>query len=230
MLSTTILPNIEASIKSNISSISICGSGNKLSANDIIIAQKEINGKKILLIAKAEDVSKGKIGQQIIDSEFYESSLKEFFSKSFLFSDLDVNSKEIFNNIKDAFIKYKIDKGIYSLKSFDKNFQTLIKQWIIPVNKPKIDEKDLVITWNVLENLPKGIGICDGTGNFGRFKKNAEELKKYIINGSITTKMNLNENSILFVINGDKFMVADINDIATGTVNGQTIDDSFYKN
>ena len=42
--------------------------------------------------------------------------------------------------------------------------------------------------------------------------------------------MNLNENSILFVINGDKFMVADINDIATGTVNGQTIDDSFYKN
>lgn len=75
MLSTTIKNFIPAKIKSNISSISITGSGNKLSPDDVIIAQKEIKGRKKLLIAKAEDVSKGKIGQQIIDSEFYKSDL-----------------------------------------------------------------------------------------------------------------------------------------------------------
>jgi len=230
MLSETDEEYIKAKIRSNISSIEISGAGNKLSPSDVIIAQKKIDNKQKLLIAKAEDVKNGKIGDKVIDSEFYKSGLEKLFSKEFIFSDIkEEKVQKIFKDIKDAFIKYKIDKGIYDFNLFEESFKTLIKQWIIYKEKPNPVAEDIAIEWNVLENSEKGIGICYGTGQFGGFEKDLNKLKEHSLSSVVSTSDNLNENSILFVINGNKFMVADINDIANGKVNGQTIDESFYK-
>ena len=219
MLSTTPIQYIDASIKSNISSISISGTGYKLSANDVIIAQKEINGKKKLLIAKAEDVSKGKIGNTIIDKEFYKSSLENFFVK--------VNnlgkSKNHYISLIQIFIDEKYDCGQYQLD------EATINKFRTPFVEGR-DSNYKGLEWICLRNDD----ISNGSINTDGFKKNINysvgKPNSVTVNG-MDKDCYLQENDIVVAIESNKnlLLIAKGSDISAATVNGQTIDDSFYE-
>ena len=219
MLSSTNERDITASIKSDISSKIISGDCNQLSPKDVIIVQKDINGKKKLLIARAQDVSEGKIGEETIDKEFYKSSLEEFFNTVDNLGD----DKNHFRDLIKVFIDEKYDCGQYELDqdTINKFRQLIYKD--IDLDRKGLEwiclREDETSSTFYLYGFKRGIDFS-GTTDMA-VTSSGMDGDGWLKKDDIVVAVESNKNLLL---------IARGSDISAGTVNTQNIDESFYKN